>query len=93
MQSLKLLLSKGIATVTNCDRDHFCAKMTQNLWEESGKNGGVNHAEIFRNFMKNSLFINDFSQIKYESFTQKFVDLYLQNSIQAESLWEVRGYH
>jgi mannose-6-phosphate isomerase-like protein (cupin superfamily)/pyrroloquinoline quinone (PQQ) biosynthesis protein C len=73
--------------MANCDRDHFRAKLTQNLWEESGENGGVSHAEIFRNFMKNSLFIHDLSQIKYESFTQEFVDLYLQHSIQAEPLW------
>ncbi|AKG20404.1 iron-containing redox enzyme family protein [Calothrix sp. 336/3] len=73
--------------MANCDRDQFRAKLTQNLWEESGENGGVSHAEIFRNFMKNSLFINDLTQIKFKSFTQEFVDLYLQNTIQADPLW------
>jgi len=70
--------------MANCDRDQFRAKLTQNLWEESGEEGGLSHAEIFRNFLKNSLLIGDLSEIEYEDFTQEFVDIYLKNSIQAD---------
>jgi pyrroloquinoline quinone (PQQ) biosynthesis protein C/mannose-6-phosphate isomerase-like protein (cupin superfamily) len=70
--------------MANCDRDQFRAKLTQNLWEESGEEGGLSHAEIFRNFLKNSLLIQDLSKIEYEDFTQEFVDIYLKNSIQAD---------
>lgn len=73
--------------MANCDKDNFRAKLTQNLWEESGEEGRVSHAEIFRNFLKTSLGVADLSEIKYEDFTCKFVDIYLDNSMQADPLW------
>lgn len=73
--------------MANCDKDNFRAKLTQNLWEESGEEGRVSHAEIFRNFLKTSLGVADLSEIEYEDFTCKFVDIYLDNSMQADPLW------
>ncbi len=73
--------------MANCDKDNFRAKLTQNLWEESGEEGGVSHAEIFRNFLKTSLGVTDLSEIEYEDFTRNFVDIYLDNSMQADPLW------
>jgi mannose-6-phosphate isomerase-like protein (cupin superfamily)/pyrroloquinoline quinone (PQQ) biosynthesis protein C len=73
--------------MANCDKDNFRAKLTQNLWEESGEESGISHAEIFRNFLKTSLGITDLSKIEYEDFTRSFVEIYLENSMQSNPLW------
>ncbi len=73
--------------MANCDKDNFRAKLTQNLWEESGEESRVSHAEIFRDFLKNSLGVADLSQIEYEDFTRNFVEIYLENSVQADPIW------
>jgi mannose-6-phosphate isomerase-like protein (cupin superfamily)/pyrroloquinoline quinone (PQQ) biosynthesis protein C len=73
--------------MANCDRDNYRAKLTQNLWEESGETIGVSHVEIFSNFLKNSLGVDDLSQIEYEEFTRNFLEIYLENSVQADPVW------
>lgn len=73
--------------MANCDRDNFRAKLTENLWEESGEGSGVSHASIFRHFLTSSLGISDLQTIEYEDFTRNFLNIYLENSMQADPIW------
>jgi pyrroloquinoline quinone (PQQ) biosynthesis protein C/mannose-6-phosphate isomerase-like protein (cupin superfamily) len=69
--------------MANCDKDHFRAKLTQNLWEEGGKDCELSHAQIFRNFLYKTFKINDLDKINYDEFTVKFVETYLNKCIKS----------
>jgi mannose-6-phosphate isomerase-like protein (cupin superfamily)/pyrroloquinoline quinone (PQQ) biosynthesis protein C len=72
--------------MANCDKDHFRAKLTQNLWEESGEDDKLSHAEIFRNFLHKTFNINDLDKINYDEFTVKFVESYFNNCIKSNTV-------
>lgn len=68
------------AVMTNCENDLQRAHLSENLWEEAGeKEPEKRHAEIFREFLTKVLEL-DLSAIRYESFTQQFMNSYLNES-------------
>jgi mannose-6-phosphate isomerase-like protein (cupin superfamily)/pyrroloquinoline quinone (PQQ) biosynthesis protein C len=73
--------------MANCEQDNFRAKLTQNLWEESGEGSQVSHAQIFRNFLKTTFELNDLHKINFAEFTVKFVETYLENSLGFDAIW------
>jgi mannose-6-phosphate isomerase-like protein (cupin superfamily)/pyrroloquinoline quinone (PQQ) biosynthesis protein C len=73
--------------MANCEQDHFRAKLTQNLWEESGEGCQISHAQIFRNFLKTTFGINDLAKVNFAEFTVKFVETYLENSLGFDAVW------
>lgn len=73
------------AVMAGCDSDLFRAQLAQNLWEEGGGcEPSRRHAQIFRNFLRNSLGIADVAQITYAPHTRHFVREYLAAAQHAE---------
>ncbi len=69
------------AVMATCESDLFRAQLAQNLWEEGGGcEPSRRHAQIFRNFLRDSLGIADVAQIEYASHTRHFVREYLTQS-------------
>jgi pyrroloquinoline quinone (PQQ) biosynthesis protein C len=66
------------ALLATCDDDLFRARITENLWEESG---GIDmdkrHAQIFRTFLRDGLGIDDVNTIQFTDSTRYFVSEYL----------------
>jgi len=66
------------AFMANCEDDLLRARITENLWEESG---GIDvekrHAQIFRKFLQEGLGIEDLGAIDYADFSRYFVREYL----------------
>ncbi|WP_394824683.1 iron-containing redox enzyme family protein [Pendulispora albinea] len=64
--------------LANCEDDLLRARITENLWEESG---GIDvekrHAQIFRKFLQEGLGIPDLAAIEYADFSRYFVREYL----------------
>jgi len=75
------------AVMTSCESDLFRAQLTENLWEEGGGCAPERrHAQIFRNFLRCSLGIEDVTKIEYEPYTRHFVREYLTQSKRAEPI-------
>lgn len=72
--------------MANCEKDHFRAKLTKNLWEESGQGEELSHAEIFRNFLQMTLGIQDLDSIQYADFTKRFVQVYIESCMQSDAI-------
>jgi len=73
------------AVMTTCESDLFRAQLAQNLWEEGGGcEPSRRHAQIFRNFLRDSLGIDDVTQIDYAPHTRHFVREYLAQAQHAE---------
>ena len=73
------------AVMASCDNDLFRAQLAQNLWEEGGGcEPARRHAQIFRNFLRDSLGIADVAQIAYAPHTRHFVREYLAQSQSAD---------
>jgi len=66
------------ALLANLEDDLLRARITENLWEESG---GIDiekrHAQIFRRFLQEGLGIDDLASIEYADFSRYFVREYL----------------
>ena len=66
------------AVMTSCESDLFRAQLSKNLWEEGGGCAPERrHAQIFRNFLRNSLGIEDVTRIEYAPQARSFVHEYL----------------
>jgi pyrroloquinoline quinone (PQQ) biosynthesis protein C/mannose-6-phosphate isomerase-like protein (cupin superfamily) len=75
------------AVMANCDSDLFRAQLSENLWEEGGGcEPDRRHAQIFRNFLRNSLGVADAEAIDYASFTRHFVREYLVQCLRSEPM-------
>jgi mannose-6-phosphate isomerase-like protein (cupin superfamily) len=75
------------AVMANCESDLFRAKLSENLWEEGGgREPARRHAQLFRNFLQHALGIEDIDRIEYASFTRRFVNEYLAQSLQLEPM-------
>ncbi|HMG57366.1 MAG TPA: iron-containing redox enzyme family protein, partial [Kofleriaceae bacterium] len=77
------------AVMASCESDLFRAQLAHNLWEEGGGcEPARRHAQIFRNFLGDSLGIADVAEITYAAHTRHFVAEYLA---QAQSDEPVAG--
>ena len=66
------------AVMASCESDLFRAQLAQNLWEEGGGcEPERRHAQIFRNFLRDSLGIADVAEIRYAAHARHFVREYL----------------
>ena len=75
------------AVMTSCESDLFRAQLSENLWEEGGGCAPERrHAQIFRNFLRDSLGIDDVTTIEYAPFTRSFVREYLAQSQHLEPM-------
>src|SRR5262249_42884794 len=73
------------AVMASCESDLFRAQLAQNLWEEGGGcEPSRRHAQIFRNFLRDSLGIADAADIAYAPHTHHFVREYLAQAQRAE---------
>jgi mannose-6-phosphate isomerase-like protein (cupin superfamily)/pyrroloquinoline quinone (PQQ) biosynthesis protein C len=64
--------------MVNCENDYYRSKLSENLWEEGGGSDvEQRHAEIFRYFLKKHLKIESLDNIVFETYTEKFVENYL----------------
>ncbi|WP_394835546.1 iron-containing redox enzyme family protein [Pendulispora rubella] len=64
--------------LANCEDDLLRARITENLWEESGGTElEKRHAQIFRKFLQEGLGIQDLAGIEYADFSRYFVREYL----------------
>jgi mannose-6-phosphate isomerase-like protein (cupin superfamily)/pyrroloquinoline quinone (PQQ) biosynthesis protein C len=73
------------AALVKNDNDFHRAKLSANLWEESGElDIDKRHSEIFRKFLINVLDL-DLEQIKVEPYTKLFFKEYLDFCLNAES--------
>jgi len=73
------------AVMANCESDLFRAQLAQNLWEEGGGcEPARRHAQIFRNFLRESLGIADTAEIDYAPHTRHFVREYLAAAQRSE---------
>jgi len=71
--------------MANCENDLFRAKLSENLWEEGGgREPARRHAQLFRDFLHRSLGIDDVVRIEYASFTRRFVDEYLAQTLRSD---------
>ncbi len=76
------------AVMANSESDLHRAQLAQNLWEEGGGcEPSRRHAQIFRNFLSNSLGIDDVSRIVYAPYTRYFVREYLAQCQRSEAVW------
>jgi pyrroloquinoline quinone (PQQ) biosynthesis protein C/mannose-6-phosphate isomerase-like protein (cupin superfamily) len=75
------------AVMANCDSDLFRAQLSENLWDEGGGcEPERRHAQIFRNFLRRSLGIDQPEAIDYAPYTRHFVREYLVMCLRAEPL-------
>jgi quercetin dioxygenase-like cupin family protein/pyrroloquinoline quinone (PQQ) biosynthesis protein C len=75
------------AVMANCESDLFRAQLAQNLWEEGGGcEPSRRHAQIFRNFLRDSLGVDDVQQIVYAPHTRYFVREYLGQAQRSEPM-------
>ena len=75
------------AVMANCESDLFRAKLSENLWEEGGGcEPSRRHAQLFRNFLQRSLGVDDVTRIEYASFTRRFVEEYLSQSLRSDPM-------
>lgn len=73
------------AVMANCESDLFRAQLAQNLWEEGGGcEPSRRHAQIFRDFLRDSLGVDDVERIPYAAHTRYFVREYLAQAQRAE---------
>ena len=73
------------AVMANCESDLFRAQLAQNLWEEGGGcEPARRHAQIFRNFLRDTLGITDVAEIDYAPHTRHFVREYLAAAQRSE---------
>lgn len=69
-----------------CENDYYRARLSENLWEESGGcKLEERHSEIFRKFLKR-LDVNPL-KIEYADFTRIFVQQYLHESSCSDAIW------
>jgi quercetin dioxygenase-like cupin family protein/pyrroloquinoline quinone (PQQ) biosynthesis protein C len=75
------------AVMANCDSDLFRAQLSENLWEEGG---GIEperrHAQIFRNFLRTSLAVENPDGIDYAPYTRHFMREYLVQCLRSEPM-------
>jgi quercetin dioxygenase-like cupin family protein/pyrroloquinoline quinone (PQQ) biosynthesis protein C len=75
------------AVMTSCESDLFRAQLSENLWEEGGGCApDRRHAQIFRNFLRDSLGIGDVTRIAYAPHTRSFVREYLAQAQHLEPM-------
>jgi pyrroloquinoline quinone (PQQ) biosynthesis protein C/quercetin dioxygenase-like cupin family protein len=75
------------AVMANCDNDLFRAQLSENLWDEGGGcDPERRHAQIFRNFLRQSLGIDRLEDIDCALYTRCFVREYLATCLQSEPL-------
>jgi quercetin dioxygenase-like cupin family protein/pyrroloquinoline quinone (PQQ) biosynthesis protein C len=75
------------AVMANCESDLFRAQLAQNLWEEGGGcEPSRRHAQIFRNFLRDSLGIDDVTRIVYAPHTRHFAREYLAAAQRSEPM-------
>ena len=75
------------AVMANCESDLFRAQLSENLWEEGG---GCElprrHAQIFRDFLRTSLGVDQPDAIDYAPYTRNFVREYLVQCLRSEPM-------
>jgi len=75
------------AVMASCESDLFRAQLSENLWEEGGGCAPERrHAQIFRNFLRTSLGIEDVAQIEYAPYTRHFVREYLAQAMRPDPI-------
>ena len=75
------------AVMVSCESDLFRARLSENLWEEGGGcDPERRHAQLFRNFLHQSLGVDDVARIDYEPFTRQFVRDYLDQALRYEPM-------
>jgi len=75
------------AVMVSCESDLFRAQLSENLWEEGGGCAPERrHAQIFRNFLRDSLGIEDVTKIEYAPHTRSFVREYLAEAQHLEPM-------
>lgn len=75
------------AVMASCESDLFRAQLSQNLWEEGGGCAPERrHAQIFRNFLRNTLGIESVESVDYAPYTRVFVRDYLDESRQTDPM-------
>ncbi|HVV69208.1 MAG TPA: iron-containing redox enzyme family protein [Gammaproteobacteria bacterium] len=75
------------AFMVNCESDIYRSKLSENLWEEGGGSDiEKRHAEIFRRFLVDHLYLNPLENIVFEPFTQDFFQQYLDMCLNYSSL-------
>jgi mannose-6-phosphate isomerase-like protein (cupin superfamily)/pyrroloquinoline quinone (PQQ) biosynthesis protein C len=73
------------AVMASCESDLFRAQLAQNLWEEGGGcEPSRRHAQIFRNFLRDSLGIDDVATVEYAPHSRHFAREYLAEAQRAE---------
>jgi quercetin dioxygenase-like cupin family protein/pyrroloquinoline quinone (PQQ) biosynthesis protein C len=76
------------AVMVSSESDLHRAQLAQNLWEEGGGcEPSRRHAQIFRNFLRTSLGIDDVERIVYAPYTRYFVREYLAQAQRSEPVW------
>jgi pyrroloquinoline quinone (PQQ) biosynthesis protein C/mannose-6-phosphate isomerase-like protein (cupin superfamily) len=75
------------AVMANCDSDLFRAQLSENLWDEGGGcEPARRHAQIFRDFLRRSLDIDQPDAIDYAPYARHFVREYLVMCLRAEPM-------
>jgi len=75
------------AVMANCESDLFRAQLSENLWEEGGGcEPERRHAQLFRNFLRGALGVDDPGAIVYAPFTRHFVREYLVHCLRSEPM-------
>jgi quercetin dioxygenase-like cupin family protein/pyrroloquinoline quinone (PQQ) biosynthesis protein C len=75
------------AVMANCDSDLFRAQLSENLWEEGGGcEPERRHAQIFRNFLRTSLAVDNPDAIDYAPYTRHFMREYLVQCLRSEPM-------
>jgi mannose-6-phosphate isomerase-like protein (cupin superfamily)/pyrroloquinoline quinone (PQQ) biosynthesis protein C len=75
------------AVMANCDSDLFRAQLSENLWAEGGGcEPARRHAQIYRDFLKRSLGVEDADRIDYAPYTRHFVREYLVQCLRSEPM-------
>jgi len=73
------------AVMASCESDLFRARLSANLWEEGGGcEPARRHAQIFRDFLRHALGVDDIDKIEYASHTRHFVGEYLAQAQRAD---------
>ena len=75
------------AVMANCDSDLFRAQLSENLWDEGGGcEPERRHAQIFRDFLRRSLGVDQPDAIDYAPYARHFVREYLVMCLRAEPM-------
>ena len=75
------------AVMASCESDLFRAQLSENLWDEGGGCAPERrHAQIFRNFLRTSLGIEDVAQIEYAPYARHFVREYLAQAMRPDPI-------